>query len=273
MVYILGGSLIGGMYMDFRRIDEETVQCILSEEEMNSYGFQIDDFFSEQEKARSFLEHLVELAEEEIGYEAKSGMVSMQIMKMPNNDLVITLSERDPGEAFQHMLRHLQQQLAGLVEPELMQRLHSLQEEEDGSGQAETDAGTESISQERYQQHLQEVERQQEKKRQKEQMQPKLFCFESFHALSQFALSVSLEKPINSAVFWDSQDENYYLLLKKGRLKREEYVQLCEKTEEFATLYSSKPYVEQFCQEHFERFLPKQAIRILKQIETGNRKA
>ena len=98
--------------MDFRRIDKNTVQCILSEEEMNAYGFRIEDFFSNQEKAREFLEHLVERAEEEIGYEAHSGMVSMQIMKMPDNGIVITLSERDnSADGFQNMLQHIHQQL------------------------------------------------------------------------------------------------------------------------------------------------------------------
>ena len=105
--------------MDFRRIDKNTVQCILSEEEMNAYGFRIEDFFSNQEKAREFLEHLVERAEEEIGYEAHSGMVSMQIMKMPDNGIVITLSERDnSADGFQNMLQHIHQQLASLIDPE-----------------------------------------------------------------------------------------------------------------------------------------------------------
>ena len=42
--------------MDFQRIDENTVQCRMTEEEMNSYGFAIEDFFTnycrgkEQEK-------------------------------------------------------------------------------------------------------------------------------------------------------------------------------------------------------------------------------
>ena len=81
--------------MDFRRIDKNTVQCILSEEEMNAYGFRIEDFFSNQEKAREFLEHLVERAEEEIGYEAHSGMVSMQIMKMPDNGFLPVLRWRN----------------------------------------------------------------------------------------------------------------------------------------------------------------------------------
>lgn len=31
--------------MDFQRIDENTVQCRMTEEEMNSYGFAIEDFY------------------------------------------------------------------------------------------------------------------------------------------------------------------------------------------------------------------------------------
>ena len=52
--------------MDFQRIDENTVQCRMTEEEMNSYGFAIEDFFTNQERSREFLESIVEMAEEEI---------------------------------------------------------------------------------------------------------------------------------------------------------------------------------------------------------------
>ena len=41
--------------MDFQRIDENTVQCRMTEEEMNSYGFAIEDFFTNQERSRVFL--------------------------------------------------------------------------------------------------------------------------------------------------------------------------------------------------------------------------
>lgn len=40
---------------------------------MNSYGFAIEDFFTNQERSREFLESIVEKAEEEIGYEIESG--------------------------------------------------------------------------------------------------------------------------------------------------------------------------------------------------------
>ena len=38
--------------MDFQRIDENTVQCRMTEEEMNSYGFAIEDFFYKSGKVK-----------------------------------------------------------------------------------------------------------------------------------------------------------------------------------------------------------------------------
>ena len=53
--------------MEFQRIGKNTVQCHMSVEEMQEYGFAIEDFFTDQEKSREFLEQLVERAEEEVG--------------------------------------------------------------------------------------------------------------------------------------------------------------------------------------------------------------
>ena len=100
--------------MDFQRIDKNTVQCRMTEEEMNEYGFEIEDFFTNQEKSREFLEQIVERAEEEVGYEVESGMISMQLMRMPDNSLMITFSDRGE-DGLQNMLHHIQN-LAGLID-------------------------------------------------------------------------------------------------------------------------------------------------------------
>ena len=100
--------------MDFQRIDKNTVQCRMTEEEMNSYGFAIEDFFTNQERSREFLESIVEKAEEEIGYEIESGMVSMQLMRMPDNSLTITFTDR--GEDAIHNMLNQIQNLAGMLD-------------------------------------------------------------------------------------------------------------------------------------------------------------
>lgn len=251
--------------MDFRRIDNKTVQCILSEEEMHAYGFQVEDFFSNQEKSRDFLEHIVERAEEEVGYQSKGGMVSMQIMKMPNNDLAITFSERDREDGFFNVLQQLHQ-LAGFFDPEAAEQIHTERESEEQTDSVEE---YEQEADQAYQQHMKEVEKRKREKEKQKIISPKVYRFDSLYALEQFVASVEVEKSIPSAVYKDEEDNCYYLLVKKGKLKRKEYQWLCQRIAEFGVLSSEQPLAEQFCKEHFEIFIPKQAIRILKNIEMG----
>ncbi len=255
--------------MDFRRIDNNTVQCILSEEEMNAYGFQVEDLFSNQEKSRDFLERIVEKAEEEVGYESKGGMVSMQIMKMPNNDLAITFSERDPGESFQNILQHLHQQLAGLLSSDVMEQLHSEQFQEEEEEFAEAATNEQLAGEEEYLRHIKALEKKKREKEKKKQMSPKVYRFESFHDLEQFAAAVQMEKNVPSVIYKDPHDDSFYLQVKKGRLKMGEYRLLCQRISEFAVLAFEQPMAEQFCKEHFEVFIPKQAISVMRKIEAG----
>ena len=119
--------------MEFQRIGKNTVQCHMSVEEMQEYGFAIEDFFTDQEKSREFLEQLVERAEEEVGYEVESGMVSMQLMKMPDESLVITFSDRSEEgiQGMMEQLHNLTEMIGedGELTPEDMENLDAVKKE------------------------------------------------------------------------------------------------------------------------------------------------
>ena len=48
--------------MRFRRIDDETVRCIVSKEDMMEYGIVLEDFFKNRSKIHDFLHMIVEKA-------------------------------------------------------------------------------------------------------------------------------------------------------------------------------------------------------------------
>ena len=204
--------------MDFRRIDKNTVQCILSEEEMSAYGFRIEDFFSNQEKAREFLEHLVERAEEEIGYEAHSGMVSMQIMKLPDNGIVITLSERDnSADGFQNMLQNIHQQLASILGPEAADQLM----EQEGEAAMEMAANIENAEDTEQGAKYTDAddtyagERGLRKTNTKLLAAPRVLRFESLRPLEKLAGALNMSKPVSSSVYFDPDNDHYYLVVKR----------------------------------------------------------
>ena len=84
--------------MTFKRIDESTIRCIVTEEDMEENGLELDDFFTQSDKAQDFLREVVEQASEEVGYDSGQGMVSLQIMPLPNHGLAITFSESESKE-------------------------------------------------------------------------------------------------------------------------------------------------------------------------------
>lgn len=269
--------------MDFERIDKNTVQCRMTEEEMNEYGFEIEDFFTNQEKSREFLEQIVERAEEEVGYQVESGMISMQLMRMPDNSLTITFS--DHGEdGLQNILHHLQN-LAGLIDESSIdtimnnlnrgypgdknntgiQDVHMEENIDEFNSQKGASAGIEKKA--AYQKHLREIERITHEKEKKKLLSAKLFHFNSLHDIESFASAVSFPRPVTSRVYKDKNSGDYFLLLKRGKLRIKEFEYLCEYIREFADLYPDHPYAEQYCKEHFECLIPKHALKVLREYQ------
>lgn len=267
--------------MDFQRIDKNTVQCRMTEEEMNEYGFEIEDFFTNQEKSRAFLEQIVERAEEEVGYEVESGMISMQLMRMPDNSLMITFSDHG-DENLQNMLHHLQN-LAGMIDESSVETVINglLQDWQGDKGSAAVQdvhmsenidelnkTGSRKFTEAdkaAYQKHLKEIERITHEKEKKKLSAAKLFHFNSLHDLEFFASTVSYSKPVTSRVYKDKASGDFYLFLKKGKLKVSEFDNLCNYTKEYAELCVNQPYAEQYCKEHFECLIPKHALKVLQE--------
>lgn len=260
--------------MDFQRIDKNTVQCRMTEEEMNEYGFDIEDFFTNQEKSREFLEQIVERAEEEVGYEVESGMISMQLMRMPDNSLTITFSDRGE-DGIQNMLHHIQN-LAGMIDESSVDAImnglnHELQSDKSDSEKSDVHISenidrlnkeklTEEEKKLAFRKHLKEID----KKNRDKANASKIYRFKSFHDLEAFASTIHFEKPVSSRLYKDDVSGDYYLLVKKGKLKYEEYRYLCQHLLEFAELCSQQPFAEQYCKEHYECLISKHALKVLR---------
>lgn len=252
--------------MEFQRIDKNTVQCRMTEEEMNEYGFEIEDFFSpNQEKSREFLEQIVERAEEEIGYEIEGGLVSMQLMRMPDNSISIIFSDRG-SDGIQNMIRQIQN-LADMIDESSAEDIVNKLENSAASENMEEFQKKNSIDEndEAMKKHLKEIEKKKKDKQKKEASGNKLYQFSSLHNLEQFAESISFEKNIPSKLYKDVINSRFYLLVKKGKLKFNEYQELCRRLVEYADTPVNQPYAEQYCKEHYECIIEKNALKILKE--------
>ena len=250
--------------MEFQRIGKNTVQCHMTMEEMNEYGLGIEDFFTNQDKSRDFLEQLVERAEEEIGYEVEGGMVSMQLMRLPDDSLVITFS--DKGEESIHGMLNQIQNLVGMIDEgtagSLMESMAAGEIGASEDGNAVSDFIQDL--QQKVDEQREKAGRQASGKKKKSLNTARLYRFPSLSAVEDFASSLHMEKSVPSRLYKDEAQGGWYLFIKKGKLRQEEYQTLCVRIAEFAGQLTRQPFAEQYCKEHFRLVIGKQALKTLK---------
>lgn len=100
--------------MEFSRLDNDTIRCVLTEADMKEHGIELEDFFKNKEKTQSFFEEIVEEAKKQVSYEATSGILAVQVMPLPENGLAIIFSE-NPDTEFDSLIKNIKDMVGDLA--------------------------------------------------------------------------------------------------------------------------------------------------------------
>ncbi len=91
--------------MRFEKMDNGSLRCTLTQNDLEQNGIELDDFFSNTQNAREFLEKLIRIAEDEVGFKATGNMMSIQAAIMSEDEIVLTFSESQVSSA--EILEHI----------------------------------------------------------------------------------------------------------------------------------------------------------------------
>lgn len=227
--------------MKFRKIDEKTVCCMLSEEDLTDNDITIEDFIHNRDKVQSFLEEIIETAREEVGFEASGPMLSIQIMAMYPDGVMITFSEdpKDMASAIKAGLAQVKGELddGGWIEagtadavPEQQQRIYK-QEKSENKGKIIT-----------------------------------IFEFSDMNAVFDFVRNISVRSGLDSSLYKDKKNGKYYMLLVKVRMSEERYRTVISTAMEFADFSGITELQGAQIMEHCQCMIKEKAVNALKKI-------
>ncbi len=226
--------------MKIERIDDKTVKCFLSNEELEEYDIDYKDFVTRSEKAKEIVQEIIEQAEEEVGYKPPRYAFDLQIMMLPEQGLVLTFSEKDPmesksGEQILDCLRDMKQILQQAKE-KLASGAKPAQ-----NGQ-EAGAGEEAV----------------------ETFRPEeaIFAFERVADVMDFANAIPGNLRVDSALY--SMNDMYYLHIRKGKASYERYSRTCIQAIEFAVAYTADKQPIRHLEEHGECLIAEKALKKLR---------
>lgn len=239
--------------MKFKRIDVDTVRCIISEDELIENGLEVENFLQNDSKAESFLRKIISMAEEEVGYKVQGGNVSIQVAVLPEHTIALTFSEK-PDAGIANMLEHLKEAVeslakgnADILSGRLFEKKTLEQKEKKQSAaqkeKAEKTGGSAFRDKNTYQ-----------------------FRFHSLDDVMNYAKGICLDEEVENALYYLEQEHAYYLLVERGAVSDRQLCRLCSTALEFAKDAYAAQSIKAYIMEHGKCIIPQNAIEHLQEI-------
>lgn len=83
--------------MYFRRINDTTINCIISTDDLSENHIRLDDLFERKREAMDYLRRVIAAAAREENFNLRTDYTSMRITVLPDHSLSLTLTEGDNG--------------------------------------------------------------------------------------------------------------------------------------------------------------------------------
>ena len=98
--------------MEFSRIGEHTIKCVISEEEIADLGFSVEEIVTNSERTQEFMNHIFDMAEQKFETKFDMGVKTVQVEFRSDHTLSLTFSEHPVAEG---MMEHLKDIVNGLI--------------------------------------------------------------------------------------------------------------------------------------------------------------
>lgn len=219
-------------------MDEKTVKCFLTNEELEEYEIDYKDFVMRSEKAKEVVQEIIEQATEEVGYKPPKFAFDLQIMMVPDQGLVLTFSEKDPDVKDSEQLIECLKEMKRILQ--------------------KTREATEQIAPAKPEKNAEKPVKQEPVNR----PEYAVFVFSSLCNVMNYAAALPANLRVDSELY--EMNGYYYLCLRRGHAAYERYSKACIQALEFAGLYTAEESRIMQLKEHGTCLIAEKAIKKLR---------
>ncbi len=215
--------------MRIERIDDKTMKCFLSKEELEEYDISYKDFILRSDKAREVMEDIMAQAEEEVGFKPPQFALELQIMVLPDHGMVLTFSEKTPED-----LKHAKDMMEclGMIKDALGLKAGDVSKPDKSKEQKEAEEPVVTFA---------------------------VFAFHSISDICKYARVLPGNLRVKSELY--QMEGVYYLFLDKGSASYERYSRACIRALEFGSLYTAEESKIEHIREHGECLIADHAVK------------
>lgn len=255
--------------MEFIRVNDHMIKCLISEEDMDQYDVSIEDFFSRTENAMEFLHEIVKQAEMEVDYRPEGPLTSLQIAPIPDKGIAIFLTEK-PQIDLKTILQSLKKGAGIEIPDDIMEKIEQSTPKE----QAEffgrfMDNVHKEVEKNMARGNV--VEPKAETVKEVHSLLPsssnlerKIFAFDHVTDVLRYAEVVEMPGDVGSSLYKDEDRGIYYLIVERRNASVETLAGVYLTAYEYGHFVSEKKEHIHYIMEHCNCVIRKDAIQKIK---------
>ncbi len=228
--------------MKFEKMENGSLRCFLTQDDLEQNGIELDDFFANTPNAREFLEKLIRIAEDEVGYKATGNMMSIQAAIMSEDEIVLTFSESHVSSA--EILEHIRNMFGASGAREQAAELVDVKEE------VLREAGGQKASEEEHEAAGYTY----------------LLTFVSFSNVRKFCRVLPLSKAAKSRLYYLDQKKQYFLRADLKRSSKKYVYEFVTASMEYAKSIEKDSMRSDFLEEHAQIIVKNKALETLAKL-------
>ncbi len=240
--------------MKIRRINDNTISCIISPEDLREHGIGIDDFFERKKEAVDFIRSTVAKAVLSENFDLAGEMTTMRISVLPDHSLSLLISKEDSKEqGLLEARKYVKNMLESISAKASKSVGKDSSDEEDPIAKLLSDTA-EPVGQENKK-HL---------------SRSFMFSFYSVREAMECCRVFSNVGPFDSSFYYLSEDEVYFLIVRRTEKTPEGFERNVLSANEFGELVTSNEKYISFVTEHGICIAENNAIEMFMQVMPGN---
>ncbi len=236
-----------GIFMKFKKINEHTVECFITEQDLADNGLTLEDLIKDPKKTDEFVHKVVSISRQEVDFQPDSSVLQAQIM--PYDGGIVMLVFDKPTEK-------LGEYLLSQLKKKIFEALHM----NNGNNKEEGHLDDDEISEE-----LEALMNEGLPGDRPEGLaagDERCYLFPSFENLMDFVRKCDPSAIRYSHLYY--QDGTYFCIFAKSDCSDEEYAEFCDIAEEYGYMSADNDARIQLIKEHTSPLIATEAIEVLK---------
>lgn len=226
--------------MEFSRDANNTIRCVISEEEIEELGYTIDDIISNGARTQEFMNRIFDMAEQKFQTKFEMGIKAVRADILPNHTISLTFSEHPATEGVVDHIKDIVNGLLNTIPKQKWDEIKAIKDNDTSYKPTVPEIGEEAVK------------------------IIVLFAFDNLDILMRYAKHVRMDNmPFNQLY---KLDDIYFLMMDMTDCEEEEVKRLSALTDEFATDIFVGAEKRAFLYEHGKPIIKEKAIEQLQMI-------